>query len=229
MDVSRAHRSTIDFTVNHSHYLPTLYRSSRRRLARLRELAIYTSTGDHRDDREARMAYCTTELANRWAVFCRNYYLSAVLGAKTSRGTIVRCSVGRLPLNDAVGQAVLWRRPKATAKDDGSWHRRYEPTWHDPSVLISLMTHVGSSNVDDVRQAFSTGTRTFIDLPVFRNFFAHRNHSSMCAAQALGPRYGIPATIPPAEILRRRALRRPQALLLDWIDDVRFTMEYLCT
>jgi hypothetical protein len=91
------------------------------------------------------------------------------------------------------------------------------------------MEHVGSSNLTDVIDAFATGTRTFIDLPVFRNYFSHRNALSMQAAQSVGTRYGIPSTILPTEILRRRPLGRPQALLLDWIDDVRFTMEYLCT
>ncbi len=139
------------------------------------------------------------------------------------------CSVGRLSLNAALGKAVLLVRPRAAPKSDGSWHRKDEPTWHDPNVFTRLMYHVGSSNMADVNDAFSTGTRTFIDLPVFRNFFAHRNLLSMRAAQALGIRYGIPSTISPAEILSRRSIGRPQALLLDWIDDVRFTMEYLCT
>lgn len=215
--------------MNPSHSLPTLYFSSRRRLARLRELAFYFAAQGHRDDWQARIAYCTVELANRWSVFCRSYYLSAAFGCRTARRSTVTCSVGRLSYNEAVGQAVIKYRPRAVPKDDGSWHRRDEPTWHDPTVFTTLMAHVGSKNSLDVQHAFSTGTRTFIDLPVFRNFFAHRNFQSMRAAQSIGRQYGIPMTLPPSEILRRRPIGRPQALFLDWIDDVRFTMEYLCT
>lgn len=215
--------------MNPSPFLPTLHRTSRRRLARLREVVEFAIPDDHRDGQRARLAFCTIELANRWAMFCRSYYLSAALGSRNARGMPVRCSVGKLSLNDALGRAIRKHRSTATPKSDGSWPRRLEPTWHDPHVLIDLMSDVGSTNAADVAHAFSTGTRAFLDLPVFRNFFAHRNVGSMNAAQRIGIHYGIPSSLPPCDILLRRPVGRPRALLLDWFDDVQFTMEYLCT
>ena len=87
---------------------------------------------------------------------------------------------------------------------------------------------INASNISDVQAAFSSGTRVFLDLPVFRNYFAHRNYQTEEAAMNAAAQYGIPVTLPPHQILFEKPIGRPQGLIHDWIDDMVFTVEYLC-
>lgn len=130
--------------------------------------------------------------------------------------------------NYAVGLAIVSVRPHATPPHSGLWHRRDEPAWHDRNLLIRFCSNIGCSNISDIEGAFSFGSRVFEDLPVFRNFYAHRNGQTQLAATNLGPQYGIPATFTPSQILASYALGRPQQLILDLIDDIIFTIELLC-
>jgi len=186
------------------------------------------AAGDSIRSVEIRLEYVTIEMLNAWVNFIRAYYLSALLGAK-------RCGLGRIGVshiianeNAAIGQAVLFWRPSATPRPDGSWERRDEPTWHDPASVLPICLARGFSNIADLQAAVSTGTRVFRDLPVFRNYYAHRNRRTRKAAVDLAPIYGIASTTRPSEILLARPLGRSQPLILDWLDDLRFTIEYIC-
>lgn len=206
-----------------------LYVSARRRLARLHAIVPHAHMGPGRDDGEARIAFVTIELLNLWANFMRSYYLSCIYSTVSRRGIRITVRPLRQTENQAIGFAVKHWRPKATPRTDGSWRSRDEPTWHDPNQIIPIMRAQGLSNFTDFEAAFSTGDRIFIDLPVFRNYFGHRNGRSQVVAQSLAPHYGISATKRPTEILLSRPLTRHQPLILDWMDHVLFTIEYLCT
>jgi hypothetical protein len=206
-----------------------LYVSARRRLTRHRALVHDAHTGPGRDDREARIAFVTIEMLNLWTNFMRSYYLSCMYSAVSRRGIYIKAQGARQTENQALGFAVRYWRPRATPQANGSWQSRDEPTWHDPNHLIPIMRAQGLSNLADFEAAFSTGERTFLDLPVFRNYFGHRNGRSQIAAQNLGPYYGIAATRRPTDILLSRPLRRHQPLILDCMDHIGFTIEYLCT
>jgi len=205
-----------------------LYISSRRRVARLRAIIYHAHREPSGDGREAKVAFVTIDILNLWANFMRSYYLSCMYSAVSSRKIQITATPPRQTENQAIGFAVRHWRPRATPKADGSWQSRDEPTWHDPSQIIPVMRAQGLSNLLDFEAAFSTGERTFIDLPVFRNYFGHRNGRTQFAAQNLAPHYGLPVTRRPTEILLSRPLRRPQPLILDWMDHVLFTIEYLC-
>lgn len=209
--------------------LSKLYISARRRLTRLRAIVQHAHTGPSGDDREAQIAFVTIEMLNLWANFMRSYYLSCMYSAVSRRRSQITAKPSRQTENQAMGFAVRHWRPRATPRADGSWQSRDEPTWHDPNQIIPIMRAQGLSSLTDFEAAFSTGDRTFIDLPVFRNYFGHRNGRSQVAAQNLAPHYGIPVTKRPSDILLFRPLSRHQLLILDWVDHVLFTIEYLCT
>jgi len=199
-----------------------------RRLQRLRNDLEIISGGDPTRTREIYVCHLTVELLNSWSNFARAYYLSGMLCAKRVGGGKIIVPDPRLNENDALEPAILHTRHGAARKLDGSWNRRDEPTWHDPYVLLSTCEAVHFSNLTDLQSAFSTGTRVFVDLPVFRNYFAHRNRRSRLAAENLAPLYGIPATRRPSEILMSRPLGRPQMLFLEWLDDLMFVIHFMC-
>ena len=113
-------------------------------------------------------------------------------------------------------------------KANGTWGRRDEPTWHDPQTLLRVGHAERFSHLSDIQAAFSAGYRFYVHLPVFRNYFAHRNKDTKYAAASIGPQYGISATKRPSQILLTRPLNRPQPLILEWMDEMQFTIEYLC-
>lgn len=208
--------------------LLTLHRTANDRVSRIRSVLNEIEPERFRYDREARVAFVVIETLNAWTNFVRSFYLSCMFSARTTGGIRIGTVTTGIGENDAIGRAVLYWRPTARQKSDGSWRRRDEPTWHDPNLLIPVCRAEGFTNITDIEAAFSAGDRTFVDLPVFRNYFAHRNQRSEKAARNLAPRYGIPATHRPAEILLSTPLGRPQSLIDDWIDHISFTIEYLC-
>ncbi len=208
--------------------LVKLHRAARSRLARIRSIAIWHQSDKFLYETEARLAFVTIECLNIWANFVRSYYLSCMYSTVTVGRVHVSAALGGIDENHAIGLAVKYWRHRAQPKADGSWHRREEPAWHDPNLLIPICRWANFTNIADIEAAFSTGDRTFLDLPVFRNYFAHRSIQTAKAAQSLAIRYGIPGSKQPSEILRYRPLGRPQPLILEWIDHILFTIEFLC-
>jgi len=209
--------------------LVRLEKSTCRNFLKLNNIIAISQMTKYSMFREALITYVVIEAHNTWRNFVRAYFLSCTLNPITSSGKKISTNLGTISFNQSLGLAVRAYRSNATPLQDGSWHRRDEPAWHDPSVFMTLCDSVlGCSNIIDIRDAFSAGFSVFADLPVYRNFVAHRNMQTQSAAQTISPRYGIPATIRPTITLLTRPLGRHQPLMQDWIDEFRFTVEYLC-
>src|ERR1700720_3179728 len=135
--------------------------------------------------RESRLTVCavTVEALNTWANFSRSYYLSSCLGAFLAPLGKITTITPFSNFNDSIGGAVLLYKAYASPRSTGVWHRRDEPTWHDPNVLLNCCNNIGASNYIHITNALSVGTRFFVDLPVFRNYCAHKNMQTEKAAQ----------------------------------------------
>jgi len=163
---------------------------------------------------EALLSFVVIEILNTWTNFSRAYYLSCILKPRTVSGKRI-IVLSLIPdFNSAISVAITHLRPHMTPPASGIWHRRDEPSWYDHNLLMRCCRNIGCSNITDIQAAFSLGSRVFVDLPVFRNFFAHRNSQTGKAAADLGPQYGIPATLRPSQILLSSPLGRPQPLIL---------------
>src|SRR5205823_2817708 len=137
----------------------------------------------------------TIELLNTWTNFVRSFYLSCCLNAKPEFSP--RIGVTGLPLRTAevlaIDTAIQITKPSLYLKHTpgAPWSRRDEPSWHDPRTLLKLSQSLGFSNEADIQAAVSINPRVLLDLPVFRNFFAHRNRDTFLSAQRLASHYGI--------------------------------------
>jgi hypothetical protein len=209
-------------------FLPKLERAARRRLARIRNVAMLTTTLPPSVQREAYMAYVVLEVISTWSNFMRALYLSLVLSPRTAMGVRISISVVARTYDDALGHIIPHYRPRARPLPTGSWHRRDEPAWHDPNVFLNGCMHLGCSHVNHFGAAFSAGSAAFLHLPVFRNYYAHRNDQTLGAAMSIAPGYGIAWASSPTEALLSFPLAWVQPLLVQWLDDVDFTVEYLC-
>ena len=139
--------------------------------------------------------------------------------------TVVSSFTDAITLSIARHKPHLARRPRLPG---AVWHRRDEPTWHDPVVLRTGCVDLGCSHLVDVQAALSLPTRVFADLPVFRNFFGHRNGQTEDAAKNTARQYVISTALHPTEMLAARPAGRPYPLLVDWTDDVHAVIALLC-
>lgn len=148
--------------------------------------------------------------------------------ARTASGHRITTNQAPATSNDALGLAIHFWRRTAVPHQNGTWDRRKEPVWHDPTTLLTLSTVFAFSNKSAIQAALSTQSRTLIDLPVARNFYAHRAQATLLAALSLAPHYGIPIQKNLSGLLLSRPINRTQPLILDWIDDIDFAVEMLC-
>lgn len=179
-------------------------------------------------DIEKVVGYVTIQLLNVWSNFMRGYFLACMAQAKKCGGGWITIANPGLSLNQCIGRAVLYYNPGAVPNAVGEYQRRLEPKWYLSNTLLELSVSERFSNTSDIAAALSISTRVFVDLPVFRNYFAHKNQHSRRAASNLAPNYGIGVLNRPSLILLTCPLLRPQRLIYDWMDDLRFVAEYLC-
>jgi hypothetical protein len=213
--------------MNHCRSLLKLRRRFVARLERLeRRLAASAALAPH--VRDPVISYVTIESLNAWSQFSKALYLSCMMNAKTESKATIAVAPGGLPMNDALGLAIRRYKRYATPNSLGEWDRRDEPPWHDPNILLGVCQHVGCSIYLQMQAAFSLGQRVFLDLPVFRNFFAHRNRLSSRAAQNLGPNYLLPSNLRPSEMLSRSKPLSSGSVLEEWIGELKITAELLC-
>jgi hypothetical protein len=199
------------------------------RLRKLRDVASSASFSLPAPAAKIAIAHAVVESLNTWTEFVRSYFLSCILRPMRVRGGRVAASAfSGATFNDAIGVAMSRHRPRTPLAASGRWPRRDEPPWHDPYVLLRSCADLGCSNLGQIQAALSLPTRVFTDLPVFRNFFAHRNHMTAASARSLASHYSIPSYRHPMEILTSLPAGRPEPLLVDWIDDILIVIEFLC-
>ena len=179
-------------------------------------------------DRDPVIAYVVIESLNAWSQFSKAYYLSCILAATTHAKVKVVVTPHGMSMNDALGLAVLKYKKHATPNSSGEWARRDEPAWHDPNVLLTVCQNVSCSIHSQMQAAFSMGQQVFLDLPVFRNFYGHRNRMSCRAAQISARNTCCPQTSDRRKCFSRAKPMAAGSLLEEWLAEMKITAEFLC-
>lgn len=195
-----------------------------RRVDRLERRIMAVASFASHNDRDVITAYVTIEALNAWALFSRSFYLSCAMGALTERKKYITATQN----NDPLGTAIMCINNKARPKTSGVWSRRDEPTWHDPNVLMKVCQNLGCSNHQEVTSAFSLGQKAFTNLPVFRNFFAHRNEQTSTAVRNIAPQYMLPTYLAPTDLLMSVGPGATQSVILESLTEIKITAEFLC-
>ena len=177
--------------------------------------------------RDRLVAHVCINMQNSWAEFCRAYTLSVILEPIRLGGSVIILGEAGVKTEHDV-MATVMRRFRRRVYNRGGWRRRDEPAWHDPNTLLRTFEDLKASNVGDIRGALSLGSSVFDDLPVFRNFYAHRSEHTAVKARRIADKYGIPRLEHPTEILCRVPLQAAQPVILEWIDDIWVTVRMLC-
>ena len=168
------------------------------------------------------------ELQNTWVNTCRAFMLSCYLGTTSTSGLYIESSVNFESEDNALRHMILKFRPKAEPTASGSWPPYFEPKWYDPGNLLKLAQHTNLANVPQLSDCFSLGFYVFGDLPVARNYFAHRNMHTKAKAMGLAPKYGSGVFGKPSDFLLFVPSRTGVSVLETWIGEIRTTLTAMC-
>ena len=191
-----------------------------------------SSQGLRRTD--AVLAFATIELDNLWTGIARSLYLSTAFRARDGSGKPVDLSKATTArtTDEALTHAI--RRNKGAtykARRAGPWEWRDEPSWWRSRTLLESLDALGASNYQRVSQALGVSPNVFENLHHFRNFYAHRSANTRVALLPALQELDIPTTLTATQALASPAPApegvRPQPLILDWLDDMRDTIELL--
>jgi hypothetical protein len=202
-----------------------LLASSSRRLAKLDVLASsLTGPVDFRKDYVA--SFVVIELDNFWSSFVRSYYLSWFLRPRTMNGSTVVVSLpSPKSTNDAIRTAstlLYGGTPKGRTG-------RIAPAWHERWVLAKLSSACGCSHAPQISTAMGVPATAFDYLHSLRNFYAHRSEETAAKLPRIARAFGL---VPPkraSEIVLAIPPGRSEPILIDWIAEVRDTVDLLCS
>jgi hypothetical protein len=173
------------------------------------------------------LTFVVVEAHNAWALFVRSFYLSCVYSAKRRNGVEVTSNLA-FPRDTVVAIDHAMRLLKPRAAGGAPWPRRDEPPWQTTSTILTLARTFAFSNFAEITNAMSYPTSVFPHLRDCRHFFSHRNEETMRVALSHERDYGLTGLKHPKHFLRAAGSGRPQAILLDWLDDISNVIELMC-
>jgi hypothetical protein len=199
--------------MRHEPELSDLERMALRRLSVLRALALASAHRSWRE-RDQAMAFVAIEALNTWHQYCRHYFLSCALGTIDRGGTAITNTSA--PAFRTESDAIKWAQTQVPKK-----HLYLgEPRWRTPTVWTRVMRRMGSSASAKADLAAGIATSVFVDLPRFRNFYAHRCRDTAIKARAMSRRKSIGTTGHPTDMLLATPAKASVPLVVDWLDDL---------
>ncbi len=196
-----------------------------RRLIRLRSL-VDQANFPVDAELERLFSFAAIETMNLWTGFARSYYLSCAFGARDVSGTRITTAARIKSEEDAIGLAIAAARPDVK-RNIPPWQAKDEPAWHDTTVFLKVMGALNPSNLACVRDAFGYRTRVFRDLPVFRNYYAHKGRDTARRVRSAARQHVLDPSLRPTEVLCSRRPGSPQTLLADWMDEMRRVIQLM--
>jgi hypothetical protein len=203
-------------------YLPDLKRRHVHRMGKLLD-SVYSVAPLTWPERDRLIGLCAIEAVNTFERYCRFLYLSSALGGKDESGNAVlppakRCS----DVVEALTLAVETVYPTRVGK--GPFGVRSEPDWKNAGHLLKVFAELDSANRVRVEKALSLQTRAIIDLPVFRNFYAHRGQGTARLALDAGKRMAI-VRPHPTDVLSE--VPSIDHLITEWIFDLQVVVDLM--
>jgi hypothetical protein len=215
--------------VNPSHHLGKVSGRAKKRIARLRKRVSLVAYPPTQND-DLTLAWAAIECHNLWSGFLRAYYLSGAIRTRTRAGIVVKFNSMTFPTADSAVRFAIQtlRKPKFIPIKPS---RLDEPPWHDTGNFLQLHKVVGASNLLQIYAAFAGGSTFAKLLKDIRNFYAHRCDETFRKAAAVGVTLGLATkpTLRASSIMSSRLPKRPQNVIMDWLDDMENVVDLLCS
>ena len=190
--------------------------------------------GDFASGLDSGIAVAIIEMDNLWAGVARSLFLSTAFRGRDAEGRPVTLGIPRAQTTDeALGHAIKrCKKDVYDAKEGvGPWGVGDEPAWGRTRNLLAALDAIGASNYERVSGALSLTPRVFAYVHVFRNFYAHRGKDGRMQVEGVVRAHQLPTSYTPTRALVSAVPAqggvRPQPLVLDWLDQLRGTIELL--
>lgn len=177
--------------------------------------------------------YISIDALAAWSAFTREYVLSCLwLNVQSNAfGPISHSLTGAVPSErQAIIEAVRvvkkpgWSPPAAyqiTPFD--------EPAWRKGQTLLSIAQTLNFSNLGQINTAFSYQGQALDELPLVRNFFAHKDAQTIDLVRKLGKNtYNIPPVDTACDLVAKILPGRTDTLLSEWLHNMWRTGAALC-
>ena len=197
--------------------LASLHSANARRLQRFQsEVGLLDKLDDQQRDQA--VARVCIESLNQWSNFSRAFYLSCVGGARTKKGTIARTALfSFVNAQAALDYATVSAKPHIR---HFPVKRREEPPWFDPALLLKLTYDLSLTNQASIIAGLSGKTYAFQHMPVFRNFFAHRNEDTHRKTTRIEADLGGPIFKFPSRYLLHIPTGKTTSVIEEWLIDL---------
>jgi hypothetical protein len=205
--------------------LTRLFPPVKKRLQRDRRLLDQAIRLGPSHAREETISWAIIDLRNTWQSYMRYYLLSCALRARSGGGVITHAVPAIARPEDFLMEAIRVMNPRRPVRPHP--RRRDEPDWGNTHSVVQLEQHFQFSVGPHMLAAVSYQTRAFVDLPVARNFYAHRCMQTELAALGLQPNYGVQGNARVSDFLLSRAPNRPDPIAIEWVEDLLFVSEFL--
>jgi hypothetical protein len=167
----------------------------------LRVRPAFPSNAFSRDD-ECFLEGLLSRVWQEWSAFCRSCVIDSCMGTVAGDGRLIAA------LPNAVSEAhVSAAAIRVVKRRKLSWRGintvlRFEPTWGDVAVIVSVVQSLAPSNGTQLLAAFSAGHEAAKTLQLLRNAAAHHHVQNMAEVQLLAQRYlAFPITHPTHALL----------------------------
>lgn len=175
------------------------------------------------------LAYIAIELDNLNICALREFTISTVRGAKTTRGHKVSVS-NILGPEEEIGAymlSILNSVKFQKMNNPVRIKRTEEPTVRDPKETEKILLAAGASNLNSLQNALALNTNLFRDLKYVRHFYAHRCKDTYLKACSGCASFGPQTPQHPDDILRHVVTGRAQSVLEQWLMEAKFFYQLL--
>jgi hypothetical protein len=207
--------------------LDRLNRSFTHRILRLEAVANQVA-GKVGHDIDRALAFLTIEALTSWSNFTREFYLSCPFAyPKTIGGQHVSHNDSTI-----VDERHALLRSILVLKGNGHSYSRAqtagyisfsdEPVWREKRCLSKLASDLLLTNTSAVTTGLSYQTTFFDDLPIIRNFYAHRSHGTATKVFSMAKtKYGAVAIHHPSELVNVVLAGSTQTMIQEWLGDMK--------
>lgn len=199
--------------------LETLLIRRRRRLRYLRAVEVGARGAPGRDADRA-CSFVAVEALNFWTQYCRDFVIQCARGAMTVGGVAVKATTVPYTSRDDLLTDLAKRFGHMKKNAVGPPGGLQEPTWRVPQRVADVARYLGLANEGSIRSATSVGTVVVSELPVARNFAAHRCESTAEGLRQLGIKYGVGPAPKLAEVMQAPGASGGVTVASEWLAEI---------
>lgn len=173
--------------------------------------------------RDEILVYLAVELHNLWNHFCRSYVLCSAKGLTSLSGVVWRAPNASRWSLESIRQHLVMVHGKKRINDPLS-----EPVWRRLDVVEACCATLGTGNLPSIALTIGYGHSFLSELPVARNFAAHKSKSARMKLDQVAASRGYPGRSDLERVMLAPSSSGYGTVVLEWITEIERSMTTMC-